>query len=63
MALSEAAEFDYQLFFNSREEDLKNGVLDIKGAFMGDKFPSTEAFIVDQSGKTKQQDWISCSHL
>ena len=30
-----------------------NGTLFINGTFTGDKFPSTEAFIVDQSGKTK----------
>ena len=30
-----------------------NGSLFINGTFTGDKFPSTEAFIVDQSGKTK----------
>lgn len=30
-----------------------NGSLYISGTFTGDKFPSTEAFIVDQSGKTK----------
>ncbi len=34
-------------------EDLKNGILSITGSFTGDKFPSTEAFIVDQSGNTK----------
>ena len=34
-------------------EDLKNGTLNITGSFTGDKFPSTEAFITDQSGKTK----------
>ncbi len=34
-------------------EDLKNGVLSITGSFTGDKFPSTEAFIVDQSGNTR----------
>lgn len=37
------------LVFN---EDLKNGVLSISGHFIGDVFPSTEAFITDQSGKT-----------
>ena len=34
-------------------EDLKNGILNVTGSFTGDKFPSTEAFITDQSGKTK----------
>ncbi|WP_131797627.1 hypothetical protein [Flavobacterium psychrophilum] len=34
-------------------ENLKNGTLNITGSFTGDKFPSTEAFITDQSGKTK----------
>ncbi len=33
------------------KEDLKKGTLTIKGSFTGDKFPSTEAFILDQSGK------------
>ncbi|MBK8484761.1 MAG: hypothetical protein IPL31_10575 [Saprospiraceae bacterium] len=37
----------------SFNEDLKNGVLTVTGAFTGDKFPSTEAFITDQSGKNK----------
>ncbi len=37
----------------SLTEDTKNGVLTISGAFTGDQFPSTEAFILDQSGKTK----------
>lgn len=37
----------------SFSEDLENGVLSITGSFTGDKFPSTEAFITDQSGKTK----------
>ena len=35
------------------KEDLKNGTLTITGSFTGDKFPSTEAFVTDQSGKTK----------
>jgi hypothetical protein len=30
-----------------------NGILNVSGSFTGDKFPSTEAFIVDQSGKNK----------
>ncbi len=34
-------------------EDLENGILSITGSFSGDKFPSTEAFVVDQSGNTK----------
>ena len=34
-------------------EDLEKGILSISGSFTGDKFPSTEAFITDQSGKTK----------
>ncbi|MEW6774624.1 MAG: hypothetical protein AB1304_11610 [Bacteroidota bacterium] len=34
-------------------EDLENGILNVSGSFTGDKFPSTEAFITDQSGKTK----------
>jgi hypothetical protein len=34
-------------------EDLDNGILNVSGSFTGDKFPSTEAFIVDQSGKNK----------
>ncbi|MGY0408755.1 MAG: RHS repeat domain-containing protein, partial [Polaribacter sp.] len=33
-------------------EDLDNGVLNVSGTFTGDAFPSTEAFITDQSGKT-----------
>ena len=33
-------------------EDLDNGVLNVTGTFTGDAFPSTEAFITDQSGKT-----------
>ena len=37
----------------SFSEDLEKGVLIIKGSFTGDVFPSTEAFITDQSGKTK----------
>lgn len=37
----------------SFNEDMKNGVLTIMGSFTRDKFPSTEAFITDQSGKTK----------
>ena len=32
---------------------MKNGVLTITGSFTGDKFPSTEAFDTNQSGKTK----------
>lgn len=35
------------------KEDLKNGIINLSGSFTGDKFPSTEAFITDQSGKTK----------
>ena len=31
-------------------ENLKEGTLSINGAFSGDAFPSTEAFITDQSG-------------
>lgn len=31
-------------------EDLDNGILNITGSFTGDEFPSTEAFISDQSG-------------
>ena len=34
-------------------ENLKNGTLTITGSFTGDKFPSTEAFITDQSGQTQ----------
>jgi len=34
-------------------EDLKKGILSITGSFKGDIFPSTEAFITDQSGKNK----------
>jgi len=34
-------------------EDMENGILNVTGSFTGDKFPSTEAFITDQSGKTK----------
>ncbi|MCB0402253.1 MAG: hypothetical protein KDD41_09240, partial [Flavobacteriales bacterium] len=34
-------------------ENLEEGKLSIKGSFTGDVFPSTEAFITDQSGKTK----------
>jgi len=34
----------------SFNEDLANGVLAISGSFTGDSFPSTEAFITDQSG-------------
>jgi RHS repeat-associated protein len=34
-------------------ENLKNGTLTINGSITGDKFPSTEAFITDQSGKTQ----------
>ncbi len=33
-------------------EDLDNGILNVTGTFSGDAFPSTEAFITDQSGKT-----------
>ena len=33
-------------------EDLDNGILNVTGEFTGDAFPSTEAFITDQSGKT-----------
>ncbi len=35
----------------SFSEDLSNGTLSITGSFSGDAFPSTEAFIKDQSGK------------
>lgn len=35
------------------KEDLKKGILSISGSFTGDTFPSTEAFITDQSGKGK----------
>jgi RHS repeat-associated protein len=34
-------------------EDINKGVLNINGTFTGDIFPSTEAFIVDQSGNGK----------
>ena len=34
----------------SVEENLEEGVLTITGSFKGDEFPSTEAFITDQSG-------------
>jgi hypothetical protein len=34
-------------------ENLDKGVLSINGSFTGDSFPSTEAFIVDQSGNGK----------
>jgi hypothetical protein len=34
-------------------EDLDNGTLSISGTFTGDEFPSTEAFIIDQSGNNK----------
>jgi hypothetical protein len=34
-------------------ENLKAGYVTIKGNFTGDAFPSTEAFITDQSGGTK----------
>jgi RHS repeat-associated protein len=37
----------------SFNEDLKKGILTINGSFSGDSFPSTEAFITDQSGKGK----------
>jgi hypothetical protein len=37
----------------SIKEDLDIGILSINAGFVGDVFPSTEAFIVDQSGKTK----------
>lgn len=37
----------------SFSEDIKKGVLSVTGSFTGDSFPSTEAFITDQSGKTK----------
>ena len=33
-------------------EDLDNGILNVTGEFTGDAFPSTEAFITNQSGKT-----------
>ncbi len=35
------------------KEDLEKGTLNITGSFTGDEFPSTEAFIIDQSGKGK----------
>jgi RHS repeat-associated protein len=34
-------------------EDLAKGQLTINGSFTGDSFPSTEAFVVDQSGNSK----------
>jgi hypothetical protein len=34
-------------------EDLDKGILKVTGEFKGDEFPSTEAFIVDQSGNSK----------
>ncbi len=34
-------------------EDLEKGTLSISGNFRGDIFPSTEAFVVDQSGENK----------
>ncbi len=37
----------------SFNEDLKKGTLSVSGSFSGDQFPSTEAFITDQSGKNK----------
>lgn len=37
----------------SFNEDLKKCFLTINGSFIGDSFPSTEAFITDQSGKGK----------
>jgi hypothetical protein len=37
----------------SFNEDMKKGTLNINGSFTGDQFPSTEAFVTDQSGKTK----------
>lgn len=33
-------------------ENLEKGTMSITGSFTGDQFPSTEAFITDQSGKT-----------
>ncbi|WBA44390.1 DUF6443 domain-containing protein [Hymenobacter canadensis] len=35
------------------KEDLAKGILSITGSFNGDEFPSSEAFIMDQSGKSK----------
>ncbi|MEJ5996009.1 DUF6443 domain-containing protein [Pedobacter sp. Du54] len=35
------------------KENLEKGILSISGSFTGDTFPSTEAFITDQSGKGK----------
>ena len=35
------------------KEDSKKGTLIVSGSFSGDKFPSTESFITDQSGKNK----------
>jgi RHS repeat-associated protein len=37
----------------SFSEDLENRVLSVTGSFTGDVFPSIEAFITDQSGKTR----------
>jgi hypothetical protein len=34
-------------------ENTEIGILSIKGSFTGDIFPSTEAFVVDQSGEGK----------
>jgi RHS repeat-associated protein len=41
---------DVHAGLNFKEDD-KKGTLTISGLFTGDKFPSTEAFITDQSGK------------
>ena len=48
--LTPALDVHAGLSFN---EDMKKGTLNITGSFTGDQFPSTEAFITDQSGKTK----------
>jgi RHS repeat-associated protein len=49
-SVTPALDVHASLTFN---EDLKKGTLTITGSFAGDKFPSTEAFISDQSGDTK----------
>lgn len=43
---------DVHASLNFKEDD-KKGTLTISGSFTGDQFPSTEAFITDQSGKTQ----------
>lgn len=48
--LTPALDVHAGLTFN---EDLKKGTLSVSGSFSGDQFPSTEAFITDQSGKNK----------